>query len=86
MTCGRGCSGNWDVRCCCEYNCPAKNSNLQFYRCPMMINTICFHMDNDYELYMCVEEGDFDFLQTYFKIDDKDTIEEIINTYVSGRE
>lgn len=85
-TCGRGCNTNWDVRCCCEFNCPAKNSNLQFYRCPMMINTIVFHIGNNYELYSMAEENDYTFIKSYFQIDDDNIRDNIIEAWNSTRD
>ena len=81
MSCNRGCSGNWDVRCCCEINCPAKNSNLQFKRCPMKINTILFHIGNDEDLYLCATNDEFEYIQEYFDITDEelDTVMELWN-------
>ena len=49
-TCGRGCCGDWDVRCCCEPNCPQKNSMEQFNVCPMKLQTLAFHCGNEYGL------------------------------------
>lgn len=85
MDCGRGCKENWDVRCCCEFNCPAKNSNLQFYRCNMMINTIVFHIGNDYSLYSMAEENNFSFIEDYFKIDDEIIKSVIIQQWLDSR-
>ena len=72
MSCNRGCSGNWDVRCCCELNCPKKNTNKQFYNCPMKINTIKFHLGNDIGLYNTVCNDEWDVIQKTFNIDDKE--------------
>lgn len=85
LNCGRGCSTGWDVRCCCEFNCPAKNSNLQFHRCPMMINTVVFHIGNDYGLYSCAIEDNFDFLLDYFEIDCEETQKKIIALFKEDR-
>ena len=49
-TCGRGCCGHWDVRCCCEPNCPQKNSMEQFNVCPMKLQTLAFHCGNEPDL------------------------------------
>ena len=46
-----GCLPNWDVRCCCEPNCPAKNTMAQFARCPRAIFTAGFHIENTFELH-----------------------------------
>ena len=56
-TCGRGCAEGWDVRCCCERNCPSKNTVDQFLACPMRISTLWFTMQNDYALYLLIEKG-----------------------------
>ena len=67
-TCGRGCAPSWDVRCCCEINCPSKNSDIMFSRCPMRVSTFFFTLRNDYDMNnratkfggiqeMCLEAG-----------------------------
>jgi len=50
-TCGRGCADGWDVRMCCELNCPAKNSHAMFLACPMRISTFAFALGNDIVMY-----------------------------------
>ena len=47
---GRLCTPDWDVRRCCEPNCPAKNSNAQLRACPMRVSTMVFHMGNNYDV------------------------------------
>ena len=47
-TCGRGCLPDWDIRCCCEPNCPAKNSMKQFNACPQKVETLFGHITNEY--------------------------------------
>ena len=46
-----GCLPSRDVRCCCEPNCPAKNTMAQFARCPRAIFTAGFHIENTFELH-----------------------------------
>ena len=53
---------NWDVRCCCELNCPKKNSKNQFLACPVNHYTMAFTIGNDSKLYTRAEKGDFTFL------------------------
>ncbi len=67
--CGRGCDSHWDVRCCCELDCKAKNTNEQFRACPMKLPTIHFTLGNDYELYKAVERGDWGVIKKHFKLD-----------------
>ena len=55
MACGRGCSFGWDVRCCCEPNCLKKNTTKQFNNCPKKLDTIYFHLLNEYEIYTKIE-------------------------------
>ena len=70
FSCSRKCFGAWDVRQCCELNCPAKNSNEQFLACPMRVSTFHFMIGNKKEMYdraikfglrgvrdMCLEVG-----------------------------
>ena len=66
--CGRGCDQDWDVRCCCELDCPSKNTNEQFYKCPMKLNTIHFHIGNDFIYYQYANSNKWD------------KIKELINT------
>jgi len=84
--CSRGCADNWDVRCCCEFNCKMKNSNEQFYKCPMMVNTVVFHIGNNIKLYELAENDDFDFLKSHFKITDDAKIKLIIDQYKAERD
>jgi len=80
QTCNRGCSDNWDVRCCCELNCPSKNSNKQFYSCPQKINTFIFMCYNEYDIYKMIENNDLSFLKKYkFTKFEKDLIKQMIN-------
>ena len=72
MSCERNCKPTWDVRCCCEYNCPKKNTNKQFFSCPQKIPTICFSLGNDYALYKKVETGDWSYIKKYFKLNKKE--------------
>lgn len=65
--CGRGCSDGWDVRCCCELNCPKKNSNLQFQLCPVKNSTIYFHIGNDSFLYELAENNDWDTIESFYQ-------------------
>ena len=55
MSCGRGCSDGWDVRCCCEPNCNNKNTTKMFNNCPMKLSTIHFTLGNDYNVYKYLE-------------------------------
>ena len=55
MACGRMCSNNWDVRCCCEPNCPERNTTKQFNQCPQTISTLHFSLYNDYNIYEYLE-------------------------------
>ena len=48
--CGRGCCNTWDVRCCCEPNCPQKNSMAQFNVCPQKLETLAWICGNEYGL------------------------------------
>ena len=61
--CGRGCQSGWDVRCCCEPDCPAKNTLQQFLACPMRIPTAVFHMGNDRERYERACAGDYGYFE-----------------------
>ena len=56
MVCGRMCRNNMDVRCCCEPNCPSKNTTKQFNQCPQKIHTLYFTLYNDYTTYKYLEE------------------------------
>ncbi len=80
MNCGRGCDINFDVSCC-EFNCPAKNSNLQFKRCNMKINTIYFKIGNDVELYNWACNDNFYLIQQHYDLTD-DEITEIRNLWM----
>jgi len=83
MTCGRGCGStdNWDVRCCCEPDCPSKNSNEMLLLCPMRISTMCFHIgNNSNNWFYSVEKGDWSFLDKYC-FPDAD-VDEIKQTYL----
>ena len=71
-TCGRGCSQNWDVRCCCELNCPAKNSLLQFHNCPMRLNTTYFCIGNDREIYKLAENNNWKPIKRIFGMNKKE--------------
>jgi len=62
------CNNSYDVRCCCELNCKSKNSNKQFYNCPMKLSTIYFTLGNDYDLYNKVNNGDWNYIKKYFKL------------------
>jgi hypothetical protein len=73
LTCGRGCKGNWDVRCRCEINCPEKNSVAQFLACSQRISSMAFWIANEYELYKKAIEGDFTYLDQ-FDFSDEDKI------------
>jgi len=66
--CGRGCQPHWDVRCCCEWNCPSKNTKKQFMACQQKLSTIYFMLGNDYGLYTLVEEGEWDEIKRFFKL------------------
>lgn len=72
MSCDRGCSDYYDVRCCCELNCKKKNSNAQFFRCPMRLNTIYFHIGNNYDLYKYAENDEWRYIKQYFKLNKND--------------
>ena len=65
-SCNRGCSSGWDVRCCCELNCPKKNTNEQFNDCPMKLNTIYFHIGNDYGLYNIAINNEWNIIKDYY--------------------
>jgi len=84
-TCQRGCSGYWDVRSCCELDCKAKNSNEQFYKCPMKLPTICFTLGNDYELYKVVKAGKWWIIKKHFKLN-KDELEELKEMHAEEQE
>lgn len=71
-TCGRGCQQNWDVRCCCELNCPAKNSLLQFHKCPMRLNTTYFCIGNDREIYKLAENNNWKPIKRIFGMNKKE--------------
>ena len=55
MACGRGCRDNLDIRCCCEPGCPKKNTIKQFNNCPKKLDTLYFHLTNDYRTYERIE-------------------------------
>lgn len=80
VSCQRGCSGNWDVRCCCELNCPKKNTNKQFYNCPMKLSTITFHLGNDYGLYTHAENNEWGPIKKVFKLTKKE-LDEVKKMY-----
>lgn len=65
VSCGRGCDSHWDVRCCCEPDCHAKNTLEQFRNCPMMVSTMLFHISNNYNWYRASERGDWSFLDRF---------------------
>jgi hypothetical protein len=73
LTCGRGCQGNWDVRCCCEINCPSKNSLAQLLACPQRVSTMAFWISNERDLQEHAVKGDFTCLDQ-FQFTDKDKI------------
>jgi hypothetical protein len=50
-TCGRGCAAGWDVRVCCEVNCPVKNTMEEFGNCARAIFTAEFTVNNSFELH-----------------------------------
>ena len=56
FSCSRGCCGDWDVRQCCELNCPGKNSKEQFLACPMRVSTFYFMMQNELQMNERLEE------------------------------
>lgn len=69
---GRGCAPDWDVRCCCEPNCPQKNTHKQLRVCPMRVSTMVSLLGNDYALYHKALAGDFTYLDQFkFKEADK---------------
>jgi hypothetical protein len=63
---------------CCEFNCPQKNTNGQFYKCPMRINTMFFHIRNEYEYYKKAQRFNFDFLKYDFELCENDIIDIIL--------
>ena len=73
-TCGRGCQQNWDVRCCCELNCYLKNSNKQFYKCPMKLNTTYFHICNNIEYYEYATDNNWKKLKQIFNLNNKELL------------
>lgn len=76
--CGRGCREGWDVRCCCEPNCPKKNSHAQFLRCPMRIETMVFHITNNQEWEEEAQKGRWSFLAPFrFTKTDMDEIKRL---------
>jgi hypothetical protein len=70
--CGRGCDQDWDVRCCCELDCPSKNTNEQFYKCPMKLNTIHFHIGNDFIYYQYANSNKWDKIKEIFNLNDEE--------------
>lgn len=65
------CAPNWDVRCCCEPNCPQKNTHEQLRVCPMRISTMAFHLGNG-DRHLKADAGDFTYLDQFkFKEADK---------------
>ena len=86
MACGRLCNDDWDVRCCCEPNCPTKNSMKQFNKCKQKIGTLYFALFNDYSTYKyiescngCVKKNDIrlacDMLGRGIKLSKKECVE-----------
>ena len=75
LVCGRGCNESWDVRCCCELDCKKKNTNKQFYNCPVKLQTIYFHLGNDYDLYNAVESDNWNFVKRHFKLTSSDILQ-----------
>ena len=71
-TCGRGCQQSWDVRCCCELNCPKKNSNEQFYNCPVKLNTAYFHIGNNFKYCEYANNDDWKKITKNFKLNNKE--------------
>jgi hypothetical protein len=51
-----------------------------------MINTIVFHIGNNYELYSMAEENDYTFIKSYFQIDDDNIRDNIIEAWNSTRD
>jgi len=66
MACGRNCSDGWDVRCCCEPNCLEKNTTNQFNKCPKKLDTLFFHLLNDYRTLEIIEERKADMTMDFF--------------------
>ena len=83
--CGRGCDQHWDVRCCCELDCKAKNTNKQFRACPMKLPTIYFTLGNDSGLYEAVENNEWGVIKKHFKLN-KDEIQSLKEMYVTTDE
>ncbi len=44
--CGRGCAPHYDYRCCCEPNCPIKNTIEEFNNCYMAVDVVAYAIEN----------------------------------------
>ena len=55
--CSRGCQPDFDVRVCCELDCPKKNTNKQFKYCAVKLFTITWTIQNEIPDLYNVETG-----------------------------
>jgi hypothetical protein len=78
------CKPDFDVRCCCEYNCPSKNTIWDFQLCPMRIQTTIFTINNDYNFYCMAQKNDFKFLRKLLK--NSEDRKEVIKLYKEEEE
>ena len=84
-SCYRGCSGGWDIRQCCELDCPKKNTNRQFRYCPMKLSTIAFTLGNDRGLYEIVQNNDWSIIKQHYKLS-RSELKEVRESYEEDHE
>jgi hypothetical protein len=84
-SCYRGCSGDWDIRQCCEHDCPKKNTNRQFRYCPMKLSTIGFILTNDQGLNELVQNKEWNIIKQNYKLS-RSELKELREEYENDNE
>lgn len=57
------CKPGWDVRCCCD---PSYDKGKRWRNCPVRWQTAYFHISNDYNDVILIEEKTIFKTKTYF--------------------
>jgi len=81
-TCGRDCKPSQDIRARC-YVRGNGNTLAQFLACPSRVDTMAWHIANEYGLYKLAEQGDFTYLDQ-FDLTDEDKMA-IISSFYQDR-
>jgi hypothetical protein len=81
-TCGRDCKPSEDIRARC-YVRGNGNTLAQFLACPARVDTMAWHIANEYGLYKLAEQGDFTYLDQ-FDLTDEDKMA-IISSFYQDR-